>query len=1277
MKRFGFALVIAIVLGIVLLGPSQTAPGVAQGEPAAPNAASTLGNCGAAWKVVPSSNVGTKWNYLWDVTAVSANDVWSVGYYQNNGGPYQTLIEHWDGTNWSIVPSPNKAGDNQLRGVAAVSANDIWAVGYGGGGTLIEHWNGTNWSIVPNPNVGSLLKGVAAVSANDVWAVGYAGNPANGVSQTLIEHWNGTSWSVVPSLNPGPGRNELYGVAAASANDVWAVGFYYDGGAYRTLIEHWNGTNWSVVPSPNLSTSDSLGDVVAGSANDVWAVGDSYTGTLIEHWNGTSWSIVTSPNPGTYNFLIGVAAVSANDVWAVGYADAQTLIEYWNGTSWSVVPSPNPGESNSLWGVVAVSANDIWAVGLNAYQTLIERYTCPGFTVTAIEVTQAIQDLDNSVPLVAGKRTFARVHVRNQGTPSSALVTARLCGPGRCLAPDNPGKRIQVLANPDRARLDQSFYFELPPEWLNGNVTLTAEVNPAGPQHVEESNTANNSLSRSVTFEAVPPLKVKLFGVQYRFPPYVWEVHEPRPEDYGLIVSWLRRAYPTAEIQWSKDVLDYGVGLPTCGEVNARLWANWAFDRIENKIDGHTRYYGVVSDSGYIIPAAMRGCAMAVPSSIASGPAGTPSGSWAWDKDASYGDWYAGHELAHTYGRLGANFCSSTEPSVPYPYPDGLIGGPIADTTRYYGFDIEARAVYTPTGWHDVMTYCPYQWISDVTYKGLRDYLVAQGALAAQKIASVGEYLIVIGAANRTQNTAELHTLYRIPDVTAPAPPISGTHRLKLLGAGDAVLADYPFTPGKDTSTEPGEDEIGLIGEIVPWVTGTQRVAVYSGTLELASRLVSTNTPTVTVLSPNGGEVFTDTAVVSWSAGDADQDPLTYVLQYSIDDGATWQAVSVGITSTTVYTLDLTLLPGTDQGRVRVIASDGVNTGMDTSDGAFRVARKPPQARILSSALGSSFLFGQTVILVGEGTDAEDGVLADLALSWQSSLSGTLGTGRMLAVTGLITGTHVITLTATDSDGNTATTTVQVLVTFPEDVVPDCQVDVVDIQAVASRWRLNAANPDPDNNPTTPNYEIRFDLDGDGDVDIVDIMRVAARWGDTCGGGAASVAPSPGRSGVEASTQNPTVRLGPADSTVAVGSTFTVTVMIDEAVDLGAFQFDLRYSPASVQVEAVTLGGFLASTGRTAASAGPQIDNGTGFASFAGFSFGTQAGPNGSGTLALVRLRAVGAGTSPLDLDKVQVIDTLVNSQVPRVDDGSVTVKERTERKIHLPIIMKNYYGQP
>src|SRR5204862_547524 len=102
------------------------------------------------------------------------------------------------------------------------------------------------------------------------------------------------------------------------------------------------------------SRSSYLSGVAAVSANDIWAVG----GSLIEHWDGSNWSVVPSPSPSAgYSNLYGVAAVSANDVWAVGssgYDPFQTLTEHWNGRSWSVVPSPNPGIYSQLNGVAAV-----------------------------------------------------------------------------------------------------------------------------------------------------------------------------------------------------------------------------------------------------------------------------------------------------------------------------------------------------------------------------------------------------------------------------------------------------------------------------------------------------------------------------------------------------------------------------------------------------------------------------------------------------------------------------------------------------------------------------------------------------------------------------------------------------------------------------------------------------------------------------------------------------------------------------------------------------------
>jgi hypothetical protein len=160
----------------------------------------------------------------------------------------------------------------------------------------------------------------------------------------------------------------------------------------------------------------------------------------------------------------------------------------------------------------------------------------------------------------------------------------------------------------------------------------------------------------------------------------------------------------------------------------------------------------------------------------------------------------------------------------------------------------------------------------------------------------------------------------------------------------------------------------------------------------------------------------------------------------------------------------------------------------------------------------------------------------------------------------------------------------------------------------------------------------------------------------------------------KANAQNPTVRLDPQDSTVGVSDTFTVTVMVDDAADLGGFEFELAYEPLVVQVENVTFGDFLGSTGRNTALLGPDIDNDAGTVTFGGFSFGSEPGPDGSGALALVRLKAVGLGSSPLDLQDVQLTDTKANPQTPSVEDGMVTVSSAESwHRIYLPLILRNY----
>jgi len=362
---------------LLLFAPRQTRTG---------SRAPALGT----WKLVSAPNPGSAQNVLQAVAADAANDAWAVGSSSNSpysGEDQKTLIEHWNGFAWSAVKGHNAELDNSgLIGVVALAPDDVWAVGstfrHNSSQPLIEHWNGNAWAIVNGPApVNSSLYSIAAVSANDIWAVGGYGNSST--QRTLIEHWDGRSWKAVQAPNVGSGFNFLTHLAAISANDVWAVGFYAGGQAMlnnqNVLIEHWNGTAWSIVSSP-APVNSSLYGIAAVSPDDIWAVGSLSTNSvgepLIEHWNGSSWSIAASPSSTIEGITLNAVAVrSADDVWVIGATTGtqpQTLIEHWDGHSWETVSSPNVGTNgpdaptinNNLNSIAIVpSSRVIWAVG--------------------------------------------------------------------------------------------------------------------------------------------------------------------------------------------------------------------------------------------------------------------------------------------------------------------------------------------------------------------------------------------------------------------------------------------------------------------------------------------------------------------------------------------------------------------------------------------------------------------------------------------------------------------------------------------------------------------------------------------------------------------------------------------------------------------------------------------------------------------------------------------------------------------------------------------------
>lgn len=271
---------------------------------------------GTDWSVVP--NLVSNGRLYAATTVPGTNQAWSLGSYNNSIGEFP-LIEQWNGTTawWNVVSSPNTgSNENALLGVTAVSGNDAWAVGYSGsvGASavpLIEHWNGTSWSIAHTPTGTGVLRGVIALAANDIWAVG---ENDSSYEYASIEQWDGTSWSIIPSPQV---QGRLFSVAqVAGTNQLWAVG----DGSTGTLIEHWDGSSWSVVASPTIGTHDDLFGVVALSTTNAWAVGDHFSKlpehTLIEHWDGLSWHNVINSNIATFSAITRIPGT--NRLWTVG-----------------------------------------------------------------------------------------------------------------------------------------------------------------------------------------------------------------------------------------------------------------------------------------------------------------------------------------------------------------------------------------------------------------------------------------------------------------------------------------------------------------------------------------------------------------------------------------------------------------------------------------------------------------------------------------------------------------------------------------------------------------------------------------------------------------------------------------------------------------------------------------------------------------------------------------------------------------------------------------------
>jgi hypothetical protein len=199
--------------------------------------------------LAPQPQTAESYATLSAVEAGASNDVWATGDTGNVApvGQSNTVALHWDGSSWTRTDTPDVEAQNgtygHLLGVSAAGSTDVWAVGIagdapgtmgGGDRALIEHWNGSAWSVKDTLPADSRLLGVAAPASDDAWAVGSTSVP--GSYRPLVLHWDGIAWTEAPT--PVEGSAGLAAVAASPAGDLWAVGSSQVDGHGRTLTLH-------------------------------------------------------------------------------------------------------------------------------------------------------------------------------------------------------------------------------------------------------------------------------------------------------------------------------------------------------------------------------------------------------------------------------------------------------------------------------------------------------------------------------------------------------------------------------------------------------------------------------------------------------------------------------------------------------------------------------------------------------------------------------------------------------------------------------------------------------------------------------------------------------------------------------------------------------------------------------------------------------------------------------------------------------------------------------
>lgn len=694
-------------------------------------------------------------------------------------------------------------------------------------------------------------------------------------------------------------------------------------------------------------------------------------------------------------------------------------------------------------GTVTVARNTV------EFTSLIAGCAVDALRLRALEVTQGLQDWNNSVPLVQTKPTYVRAFLES-ADGSMVRAQGRLRGyrdgvelPGSPLTPINAeGVLVDGVAFADRAQFDGSLNFALPASWtMLGATRLELEL-PGGVTCADE-NGETLPCTTTVDFE-----EGWSTDVAYRDIDWPGREDELDHSDLDELHSRATAQFPTSGWSYSTGTLQIDQKPDEASEVNEAL------DTARELADvaAEQRWYGVVHSTSPDEDDKGGGLSSGY---VASG----------WDelleddRDTGYARNRVVHELGHSYGlhhsvnaeqngydtflglikqyKLGWCDDEKADTDVPdWPYwIDDEAGvrsaaiGPVGDPmTEVWGFDgrffgeDDSLSISPPHQVNSLMSYCPGDYATQSRWIGLRDF--RQLVDGPRDPMSGDEYSTQDGTGLMMRGTIHPDGSRGVwkPALAVDAAPTaddpSGNLTLVMLDAAGQSLYETRFSPTEshaDGSTTTAPDSLFKV--VVPrGLNNVARVEVRSASGLAMAVDATAEAPRVSVPAPTAGT--SEEVTFSWDSSDVDTEELKHTVLYSADDGATWNPVGIDLSGTSM-SVPRWALAGSQSARVRVIASDGVRSTVATSE-TFVMSNLAPTVSIGSPTDGTTLVGYQTMVLEASATDAEDGELQGQSVRWFSDLDGEIaqGTRALRRADTLSEGTHRITVRATDSVGN-------------------------------------------------------------------------------------------------------------------------------------------------------------------------------------------------------------------------------------------------------------------